>query len=113
MSSLFVSTLLLGVLAAPAAPPSAADKAPEPKPLVYKGTIKDVRGIYGVLKLSLEGGAKPAERTFWISLARIVGPDGDEWKIGDLRKGDRVEVVMAADGKRVQEVRVVKAKPRL
>ena len=52
-------------------------------------------------------GAKAKERQFDISEARVVGPDGDEWKVGDLSKGDRVRVVMAGGGRLVQEVRVL------
>jgi hypothetical protein len=36
-----------------------------------------------------------------------VGPAGAEWKVGDLREGDRVEVEVAAGGRIVQEVRVL------
>jgi hypothetical protein len=96
-----LATFLLGSLAAgaPAAPPARA---------VVRGTIKDVRGIYGTLRLTLGEGEKVRERVFIIREARIVGPAGAEWKVGDLREGDRVEVEVAAGGRVVQEVRVLR-----
>ena len=76
------------------------------------GSIKDVRGIYGTLTLTLGEGEQARDRTFLIREARIVGLTGAEWKAGDLREGDRVEVVMAAGDKLVQEVRVLPRRNR-
>ena len=101
MSRIVLAVLLLGPLAltAPAAAPPAKQ--------VFKGTIKDVRGIDGTLTLTLEG-KEAKTKTFQIQEARIVGLGGSEWKVGDLQEGDQVEVKMTADAKMVQEVRVVK-----
>jgi hypothetical protein len=46
------------------------------------------------------------------STKRIVGLTGAEWKVGELREGDRVGVVMAAGDKLVQEVRVLPRRNR-
>jgi hypothetical protein len=74
---------------------------------VFRGRIRDVRGVYGTLTLAVGEGRQARDRTFPIREARIVGPGGAEWKVGDLREGDRVEVEMAGDGRTVQEVRVL------
>jgi hypothetical protein len=104
MFRIVLAALLLGSLALIA---PAATAAPPPAKQVFKGTIKDVRGIEGTLTLALED-KEAKDRTFQIQEARIVGLGGSEWKVGDLQEGDRVEVEMAAGGKMVQEVRVVK-----
>jgi hypothetical protein len=80
---------------APAAPP------------VYKGYIKDVRGTDGSLTLTLGEGKNAKDQTFPIPGARIVGLSGNEGKVGDLLEGDWVEVLMTADGKTVQEIRLL------
>ena len=77
---------------------------------VIKGTIKDVRGTNGELVVTVGEGNDAKDKTFLIKDARFVGPDKSELKVGDLRVGDLVEVEMSADGKSVQEVRVVKSK---
>jgi hypothetical protein len=102
MSRIVLAVLLLGPLAltAPAAAPPAKQ--------VFKGTIKDVRGVWGTLTLTMGEGKQAKGRTFQIQEARILSPDGVEQKVGYLREGDRVEVEMAADGTTVQEVRVLK-----
>ncbi len=103
-----IAVAVLLVLAALAAPSAGAP--PEKKGQVFKGVIKDLRGIEGVLVLTSKEGAKDKDRTFKISRARIVGLAGAEWKIGDMREGDQVEVEMTRDGGLVQEVRVVAAR---
>jgi hypothetical protein len=103
MFRIVVATLVLALCAAGG---SAAPRARQ----VFKGTIQDVRGIYGTLTLRLAESTPVRQRTFRIHEARIVGLPGAEWKVGDLREGDRVEVEMAADGRTVQEVRVVEYK---
>jgi hypothetical protein len=87
---------------------TAPGRAALPKPKVYAGTIKDVRGVDGVLTLTMKDGKKTKDQKFRIADARFVGLAGDEIKIGDLRKGDYVEVEMTRDGRLVREVRVVK-----
>lgn len=91
------AAVLLGCFAfsAPAAPP------------VYKGSIKDVRGTIGTLTLTLGEGKNAKDQTFLILEARVVGLSGNEGKVGDLREGDWVEVLMTADGKMVQEIRLL------
>ncbi len=81
--------------------------AAQPTRSVFKGRIKDVRGTYGSLTLTLGEGKQAQDRTFDIQGARIVGLAGGEWKVGDLREGDPVEVEMTANGKLVQEIRVL------
>jgi hypothetical protein len=102
---LLLSLEVAGASSAQAPPPGPA--AP-PKGEVFKGVIQDVRGIFGTLTLRPDGAPKQKDRSFRIDRARIVGPTGLEWKIGDLQVNDRVEVVMTADGRTVQEVRVTK-----
>jgi hypothetical protein len=92
---------------------------------VFTGVIQDVRGITGRLVLrptgkqadkkagKKAGKKKTKDRVFDISEARILGPDGDEWKVGDLREGDEIRVTLTRSGRLVKEVRVLKAKPRL
>jgi hypothetical protein len=94
--------VLLGALtvSAPAAPPA---------PMVFEGHIKDVRGTDGTLTLTLGDDKQAKDRAFLIGEARITGPDGAEMKVGDLRQGDRVQVEMTADGRIVQEIRVLPA----
>jgi len=77
----------------------------------FKGKIKDVQGTNGILVLTVGAGEKTEDRDLLIRDARFVGPTGSELKAGDLRPGDVVEVEMAADGKQVQEVRVLPARP--
>jgi hypothetical protein len=72
---------------------------------VFEGRIKDVGGTYGTLTLTLGEGQQAKARTFRIREARIVGPTRTEWKVGDLREGDWVEVEMTRDGQMVQEIR--------
>ena len=52
-------------------------------------------------------GKQARDRTFKIADARIVGPTGSEWKVGDLREDDRVEIEKTPDGKLIQEIRVL------
>jgi hypothetical protein len=94
--------VLLGaiVVRAPAAPPT---------PVVFEGHIKDIRGTDGTLTLTLRDGEQSSDRTFLIGEATIKGPDRAEWKVGDLREGDRVEVAMTADGRMARVVRVLPA----
>jgi hypothetical protein len=93
---------LLGVLAllVPAAPPA---------PLVFQGHVKDVRGTNGILTLVVKQDNQVRSRQFSILDARAKGPTGTEWKIGDLRPGDRVEVELVADGRTVRVIRVLPA----
>ena len=97
------AAVLLGSLTVslPAAPPARQ---------VFTGRIKDVRGTYGALTLTLGEGKRLPDRTFLITEARIVGLGRAEWKIGDLRPGDLVEVEMAGDGGLVREIRVLPAR---
>jgi hypothetical protein len=85
---------------APAAPPTL---------VVFEGHIKDIRGTAGTLTLTLGDGGQARDRTFLIGEATIRGPERAEWKVGDLRAGDRVEVVLTADGRTVRLVRVLPA----
>ena len=100
MSRIAFAVVLLGSLTVslPAAPPA---------PQVLTGRIKDVRGSYGTLTLTPGEGKRLTDRTFRITEARIVGLGGAEWKVGDLRPGDLVEVEMARDGGLVREIRVL------
>ena len=94
------AVVLLGSLTVslPAAPPA---------PQVFTGRVKDVRGTYGALTLTLGEGNRLTDRTFRITEARVVGQGRAEWKVGDLRPGDLVEVEMARDRRVVQEIRVL------
>jgi hypothetical protein len=103
MLRLVLAASLLGLVTVGA--PDAA--AAPPKGQVFEGVINDVWGVYGLLDLRTGSGAKAKTRHFDISEARFLDRDGDEMKIGDLRKGDRVRVVMARDGRLVQEVRIL------
>ena len=99
------AVVLLGSLTVslPAAPPA---------PQVFTGRIKEVRGTYGTLTLTLGEGKRLTDRTFRITEARVVGQRRAEWKVGDLRPGDLVEVEMARDGRLVREVRVLPNRKR-
>jgi len=103
MFRIAVAVLMLGSLVL------THDATPQPgkTAAVYTGRIYDVWGAIGVLKLTVTTGDKTRVETFSIQGARIVGPTGSEWKVGDLRKGDKVEVEWTPDGMLVQEVRVV------
>ncbi len=74
---------------------------------IFKGRIADIRGTDGTLVLTMGTGTEARDKTFLIKEARFVGPWGAEWKVGDLREGDLVEVELSADGKTVLEVRVL------
>jgi hypothetical protein len=74
----------------------------------FTGRIIDVRGALGTLKLAIGEGKNARVRQFDIGDARIVGLDGDEWKVGDLQEGDEVKVVMTRRGRLVKEVRVLR-----
>jgi hypothetical protein len=100
MSRITLATTLVGWLAVGALVAAPARQ-------VFRGRIRDVRGIYGTLTLTVGEGRQARDRRFPIREARIVGPAGAEWKVGDLREGDRVEVEMAGDGRTAQEVRVL------
>jgi hypothetical protein len=73
----------------------------------YEGRIKDVRPVWGILDLTVGAGKEARDMRFDIGEARIVGPDGAEWKGQDLRVGARVRVQLTADGRLVQQVRVL------
>jgi hypothetical protein len=105
MVRIAVAAVLLGSLTttAPAAPPVQR---------VSEGRIEDVRGTSGTLTLTRDGAGQAGDRTFDIRHARIVGPGGAEWKVGDLQVGDRVRVVLAPGRTIVQEVRVVLVRTR-
>ena len=105
MVRIAVAAVLLGSLtvSAPAAPPVQR---------VSEGRLEDVRGTYGTLTLTLDEAGQAGDRTFDIQRARIVGPGGAEWKVGDLQVGDRVRVVLAPGRTIVQEVRVVQVRTR-
>jgi hypothetical protein len=75
---------------------------------VYAGRIKDVRPAWDLLILTVGKGKKARHMRFDIGEARIVGPDGNEWKAEDLKNGDRVRVELTADRKLVQQVTVLK-----
>lgn len=94
------AAVLFGVLGvrAPAAPPA---------PQVFEGRIKDVRGTYGTLTLTVGEGKQARDRTFPIAEARVKGPTGIEWKVGSLRPGDWVQVEMTANGRTVRVIRVL------
>jgi hypothetical protein len=103
MFRIVLAALLLGSWALLAPAGSAAPPAKQ----VFKGRIKDVRGVFGTLTLTIGEGKQAKDRKFQIQEARILSSDGVEQKIGYLQEGDRVEVEMAPDGKTVQEVRVL------
>jgi hypothetical protein len=87
-------------MSAPAAPPT---------PARFEGTIKDVLGTDGTLTLTVKNGKQVQDRQFLITEARVNGPDGFEMKVGDVRPGDRVQLVMTADGRMVRVIRVLPA----
>jgi hypothetical protein len=93
--------ILFGALAvsAPAAPP---------EPVVFEGHIKDVFGTDGTLTLTLRQGNRDTDRDFLIGEAKIKGLYGDEMKVGDLRRGDRVQLEMTADGRIVRVIRLLR-----
>jgi hypothetical protein len=95
-----ITSVLLASLAAslPAAPPV---------PLVFTGRIQDVRGTDGILTVTLGDGKRLTERSFLITEARVVGLGGAEWKVQDLRRGDRVEVEVVLHSGLVRKVRVL------
>jgi hypothetical protein len=93
-------------------PVQAAPERPAPKGPVFRGIIADVRGVADDLMLRPRAGAGKG-RTFRIPRARIVGPSGDEWKVGDLQAGDRVEVETDAASVNAREVRVTRAVKRV
>jgi len=62
------------------------------------------------LTLTIGKGKNATDQKFQIPEARIVGPTGSEWKVGDLRNGDRVEVEMTSNGKTVREIRYLPPK---
>ena len=105
MVRIAVAAVLLGwtTVSAPAAPPVQR---------VSEGRIADVRGTSGTLTLTRDEAGHAGDRTFDIQHARIVGPGGAEWKVGDLQVGDRVRVVLAPGRTIVQEVRVVPVRTR-
>jgi hypothetical protein len=108
MLRLVLAATLLGLVTGGAlAAPQPRPKAPE-----FEGVIDDLWGAYGLLRLRVGSGAKAKVWSFDVGEARIVGPAGAEWKLGDLRKGDRVRVVLARDGRTVQEVRVLPPRRR-
>jgi hypothetical protein len=72
-----------------------------------EGRIKDVRPAWGLLILTVGKGKEARDLRFDIGEARIVGPDGAEWKGQDLRIGDRVRVDLTANGRLVQQVSVL------
>jgi hypothetical protein len=78
-----------------------------PAPMVFEGTIKDVRGTDGSLTLTIGQGKQAKDWVFLIVEARIMGPDGDEIKVGDLRRGDRVKIEMTRDGRMVQLIHLL------
>jgi hypothetical protein len=87
--------------------------AAPPVQRVFEGRIKDVRGTYGTLTLTLGNGRQANDLTFDIQHARIVGLIGAEWKVGDLQVGDRVRAELAPGRTIVQEIRVLPARARL
>jgi putative ubiquitin-RnfH superfamily antitoxin RatB of RatAB toxin-antitoxin module len=103
----FLTAAALGLAAA-----GALAAPPPPKPTMLTGVIRDVRGIYGQLTLRVGEGARARDLALDIKEARVVGVAGAEWKVGDLREGDRVEVKLAADGRTAREVRVLPARRR-
>jgi hypothetical protein len=91
---------------------TAGTPADPPAPAAFEGRIKDVRGTSGTLTLALGDGRQARDRAFLIVEARVRGPGGSEWKVGDLRAGDRVRVELTADGGMVQVIRVLPAARR-
>jgi hypothetical protein len=83
--------------------------AAPPNPAMFEGVIKDVRGTDGTLTLTLKDGKQVQDRQILITEARVKGPGGFEMKVGDLRRGDRVQLVMNADGRMVRVIRVLPA----
>ena len=83
--------------------------AAPPDPMVSEGPIKDVLGTDGTLTLTLGDGKQAKDRAFLIGEPRITGPDGDEMKVGDLRRGDRVQLKMTADGRMVRVIHLLAA----
>jgi hypothetical protein len=83
---------------------------PQAEARVYQGPIKDVRPVWSLLILSVGKGSQARDIRFDMSEARIVGPDGNEWKGQDLRVGDRVRVELTADRKLVQQISVLPAR---
>ncbi len=81
--------------------------AAPPAPSVFQGYVNDVRGTDGTITLTVRQDNQVRSRQFWILDARVKGPTGTEWKIGDLRPGDRVEVELVADGRTVRVIRVL------
>jgi hypothetical protein len=100
MFRIAITSILLASLAGslPAAPPA---------PLVFTGRIQDVRGTDGILTVTLGDGKRLTERSFLITEARVVGLGGAEWKVQDLRRGDRVEVEVVLRSGLVRKVRVL------
>jgi hypothetical protein len=86
-------------------PPQAQEQAAGLR--VYEGWIKDVRPAWDLLVLTVGKGKKARDLRFDMGEARIVGPDGSEWKGQDLRIGDRVRVELTADGTLVQQISVL------
>lgn len=95
-----VTAVLLGAFAVSA---SAAPPAPQ----VFEGRIRDVRGTDGTLTLTLREGEEARDRMFLITEARIKGPTGLEWKVGNLRVGERVQVELTPSGRMVRVIRVL------
>ncbi len=91
---------------------AAPERTAPPKGRVFRGIIADVRGVAGDLMLRPRAGSGKGQ-TFRIAKARIVGPTGSEWKVGDLQAGDRVEVETDAGGVNAREVRVTRAVRRV
>ena len=94
------------VVAAPAG--AAQDK----KPQVWKGVIKDVRGAENLLTAVPLNDLKAKPKEFDLLGARFVDESDAEIKVGDLNAGDQIQITFEADGKKVQEVKIIKrAKP--
>jgi hypothetical protein len=74
---------------------------------MFEGVIKDILGTDGTLTLTLKDGKQVKDRAFLITEARVKGTYGNELKVGDLRPGDRVQVVMTADGGMVRVIRIL------
>jgi hypothetical protein len=98
------AALLLGAL------PVLAAAEEENKEKTFRAQIKDVLGTDGTLIVTVGKGDEAKDRSLLIKDARFVGPDKSEIKVGDLRKGDLVEIEMTPDGKAVHEVRVLPPK---
>jgi hypothetical protein len=60
-----------------------------------------------MITLTLRQDNQVRSRQFSTLEARVKGPTGIEWKIGDLRPGDRVEIELTADGRTVRVIRVL------